>query len=295
VNQPAQDHLELKGVRPAAVAGQFYPHDPEELRRWVKLLLGSAAAGAGPAPKALIVPHAGYMFSGPIAASAYARLAAARDTIKRVVLAGPAHRAAFDGLATVSVSAFATPLGVVPVDAAALRQLASLPEVSVNDKAHAREHALEVQLPFLQTVLRDFTLVPLVVGHAESEAVCRVLEALWGGPETCIIISSDLSHYCVPEVAQQMDKATAAAIEALSPEAISEDGACGRWPICGLLQAARSRRLLARTLDLRNSGDTGGPRERVVGYGAFAFEEPAAGGQFMKGAGTASSPLPGSP
>jgi MEMO1 family protein len=276
VNQPAQHHLEVKGVRPAAVAGQFYPHDPEELRRCVKLLLGSAAAGAGPAPKALIVPHAGYMFSGPIAASAYARLTAARDTVKRVVLAGPSHRVAFDGLATVSVSAFATPLGAVPVDADALRQLASLSEVTVNDKAHAREHALEVQLPFLQTVLRDFALVPLVVCHAEPEAVCRVLDALWGGAETCIIISSDLSHYCVPEVAQQMDKATAAAIEALSPEAISEDGACGRSPICGLLQAARSRRLRARTLDLRNSGDTGGPRERVVGYGAFAFEEEAA-------------------
>lgn len=276
MNRPAQHHLELKGVRPAAVAGQFYPHDPEELGRCVKLLLGSAAAGGGPAPKALIVPHAGYMFSGPIAASAYARLTAARDAIKRVVLAGPAHRVACDGLATVSVSAFATPLGVVPVDADALRQLASFPDVTVNDKAHAREHALEVQLPFLQTVLHDFALVPLVVCHAEPEAIRRVLDALWGGPETCIIISSDLSHYCVPEVAKQLDKATAAAIEALSPEGIGEDGACGRSPICGLLQAARSRRLRARTLDLRNSGDTGGPRERVVGYGAFAFEEPAA-------------------
>jgi len=243
----------------------------------VKLLLGNAASGAGPAPKALIVPHAGYMFSGPIAASGYARLAPARERIKRVVLVGPSHRVAFEGLATVSVSAFATPLGPVPVDAAGLGQLASLPQVSVNDKAHAHEHALEVQLPFLQTVLGDFALVPLVVWQAEPEAISQVLEAVWGGPETCIIISSDLSHYYAPAVAEQLDKATAAAIEALSPEGISEDGACGRWPICGLLQAARRRGLRARTVDLRNSGETGGPRERVVGYGAFVFEEEGAG------------------
>jgi hypothetical protein len=269
----ARIDIELRGVRLAAVTGQFYPKDPEELRRRVKLLLGNAASGAGPAPKALIVPHAGYMFSGPIAASGYARLAPARDRIKRVVLVGPSHRVAFEGLATVSVSAFATPLGLVPVDAAGLGQLASLGQVSVNDKAHAQEHALEVQLPFLQTVLDGFALVPLVVSQAEPEAICQVLEAVWGGPETCIIISSDLSHYCVPAVAEQLDKATAAAIEALSPEGISEDGACGRWPICGLLQAARRRGLRARTVDLRNSGETGGPRERVVGYGAFVFEK----------------------
>jgi hypothetical protein len=277
VNQPAQDGAELKGVRPAAVAGQFYPSDPQELRRLVKSLLRNAGSAPGPAPKALIVPHAGYMFSGPIAASAYVRLAPARDTIKRVVLVGPAHRVAFDGLATVSVSAFATPLGLVPVDAQALRQLASLPQVSVNDRAHAHEHSLEVQLPFLQTVVDDFALVPLLVWQAQPEAVSRVLDALWGGPETCIIVSSDLSHYYVWTVAQQLDKATAAAIEALAPEDISEEGACGRRPICGLLQAARCRRLHARTLDLRNSGDTGGPPQRVVGYGAFAFEEQPGG------------------
>jgi AmmeMemoRadiSam system protein B len=268
--------IELRGVRPAAVAGQFYPNDPEELGSWVKSLLGNAACGAGPAPKALIVPHAGYMFSGPIAASGYARLAPARDRIKRVVLLGPSHRAVFEGLATVSVSAFATPLGLVPVDAAGLRQVASLGQVSVNDEAHAHEHALEVQLPFLQTVLGRFALVPLVVWQAETEAISQVLEAVWGGTETCIIISSDLSHYHSPALAERMDKATAAAIEALSPEGISEDGACGRRPICGLLQAARRRGLRARTLVLRNSGDAGGPRERVVGYGAFVFEEQAA-------------------
>ncbi|MGO8675883.1 MAG: AmmeMemoRadiSam system protein B [Limisphaerales bacterium] len=265
--------IELKGVRRAAVAGQFYPADPEELASSVKSLLADAPRSAGPAPKALIVPHAGYMFSGPIAASGYARLAPARERIKRVVLLGPSHRVAFEGVATVSASAFATPLGLVPVDAEGLGQLASAGRVSVNDEAHAHEHALEVQLPFLQTVLADFALVPLLVWKAEPEAISQVLEAAWGGAETCIIISSDLSHYHSAALADEMDSATAAAIEALSPEGIGEDGACGRWPICGLLQAARRQGLRARTLVLRNSGDAGGPRQRVVGYGAFVFEE----------------------
>jgi len=269
---PTENNIPLEGVRPAAVAGQFYPRDPEELRRWVKSLLGSASPGAAPVPKALVVPHAGYMFSGPVAASAYATLAPSRNTIKRVVLLGPSHRVALDGLATVSVSAFATPLGLVPVDAEGLRQLAALGQVSVNDKAHAREHSLEVQLPFLQTVLANFALIPLLAWQAESVTISQVLEALWGGPETCVIVSTDLSHYHAPAVAEQMDKATAAAILALSPEGISEGGACGQRPLCGLLETARRRGLRARLLDLRNSGDTGGPREQVVGYGAFAFE-----------------------
>ena len=265
--------IQPKGVRPPAVAGWFYPSDPDELRSMIGSLLAKAPSVAGPAPKALIAPHAGYQFSGPVAASAYAHLAPARETIKRVVLLGPSHRAAFDGLAAVSVSAFGTPLGLVPVDAEAGRQLASLGQVMVDDKAHAREHALEVQLPFLQTLLSGFALVPLLAGQVDTQAISQVLDALWGGAETCIVISSDLSHYCTPAIARQLDSATARAIEALAPEDIGEEGACGRRPICGLLQAARRRGLRARTVDLRNSGDTGGPRDQVVGYGAFVFEE----------------------
>jgi hypothetical protein len=265
--------MQLSGVRPAAVAGQFYPRDPEELGNLVKMLLANAAAGTAPAPKALIVPHAGYMFSGPIAASAYALLAPARATIKRVILAGPSHRVGFDGLATVSVSALATPLGQVPVDAQTVRSLAALPEVGVNDRAHACEHALEVQLPFLQTVLDEFAVVPLLMVHAGAETVSRVLDALWGGAETCIVVSSDLSHFHPAAEARELDQATARAIEALRPEEIGDEDACGRQPICGLLRAGQRRGLRARTLDLRNSGDTGGPPHRVVGYGAFAFEE----------------------
>jgi AmmeMemoRadiSam system protein B len=221
----------------------------------------------------LIAPHAGYLYSGPIAASAYSRFLPAREHIRRIVLVGPSHFVPFAGLATSGADAFATPLGLVPLDAAAIRKLSELPQVTILDLAHAHEHALEVHLPFLQTVLADFTLVPLVVGEATAEQVCEVLDALWDGPETRFVISSDLSHYLDADAARQMDRLTADAVEGLRPEDIGEDQACGRIPIRGLLQAARGRGLHAHTVDLRNSGDTSGPRHQVVGYGAFVFEE----------------------
>jgi MEMO1 family protein len=260
-------------VRPPTAAGRFYPADAAELRALVTSLLAQVPTPAGPAPKALIAPHAGYLYSGPIAASAYARLAPDRDVIKRIVLAGPAHYVACDALATSSASAFATPLGQVRVDREAVRRLITLPQVVVLDEAHAQEHALEVQLPFLQIVLGDFALVPLVVGDASLEETAQALDALWGGPETRFIISSDLSHYLDSAGARRLDDVTAKAIEALAPEGIGENQACGRIPIRGLLEAARRHKLRARTVDLRNSGDTAGPRDRVVGYGAFVFEE----------------------
>jgi MEMO1 family protein len=262
-------------VRPSAVAGRFYPSDPAELRDLINTLLAQVPPPIGPAPKAIIAPHAGYMYSGPIAASANAQFIPARDLIQRVILLGPSHYVAVDGLATSSAEAFATPLGVVPLDLAAIRQILSLPQVRELDDAHAQEHSLEVQVPFLQTVLGRFTLVPLAVGDTTPEDIAEVLEALWGGPETCFVISSDLSHYHDLQTARRLDQATAKAIEALKPQAIDEEGACGRMPIRGLLQAARRHRLCARTIDLRTSGDTAGPREQVVGYGAFVFEEQA--------------------
>jgi MEMO1 family protein len=264
---------DLKTIRPPAVAGRFYPADPAELRNLISALLAQVPPATGPVPKALIAPHAGYIYSGPIAASAYAQLVPARDLIRRVVLFGPSHYVALDGLATTSAEAFATPLGIVPVDVEALHQLQSLPQVKVLDEAHAHEHSLEVHLPFLQTVLNRFTLVPLAVGDATPDDIGEVLDALWGGPETRFVISSDLSHYYDSQAAQRLDRSTAKAIEALQPEGIGEDQACGRIPIRGLLQAARRRGLRARTVDLRNSGDTAGPRDQVVGYGAFVFEE----------------------
>jgi MEMO1 family protein len=256
-------------IRPAAAAGRFYSADPVELRKVVETFLAETPSTDGSAPKAIIAPHAGYLYSGPIAASAYAQLRSARDVIKRVVILGPSHYVALNGLATSSAEGFATPLGVVPVDVEAIRRIASLPQVTVLDAAHTREHSIEVQLPFLQTVLGAFKLVPLAVGDATDEEIGEVLELLWGGPETRFVISSDLSHYYDSETARRLDQATAKAIEALKPSNIGDEAACGRIPIRGLLGAARRHGLRARALDLRNSGDTAGPRDQVVGYGAF--------------------------
>ena len=265
--------IESRRVRPPAVAGRFYPSDPVELRQLITSLLAGVPPATGPAPKALIAPHAGYPYSGPIAASAYAQLLPASDQIKRIILLGPSHYVALKGLATSSAEAFATPLGVVPVDVEAVREVRLLPQVRELDEAHEREHSLEVQLPFLQTVLGDFTLVPLAVGNASAEDISKVFDLLWGGSETRFVISSDLSHYFDSQTARRLDRATAKAIEALKPDGIGEERACGRIPICGLLLAARRHKLRARTVDLRSSGDTAGPRDKVVGYGAFAFEE----------------------
>jgi hypothetical protein len=257
-------------VRLPAVAGDFYPDDARRLQAAVRRYLPASSA-AGPPPKAIIAPHAGYQYSGPVAGSAYALLAGAGGIITRVVLAGPSHRVAFRGVAVPSASHFSTPLGDVPIDLDAVARIRALPQVTVLDSAHAREHSLEVHLPFLQVALGRFTLVPLVVGEASGEDVGQVLDALWGGPETLIVVSSDLSHYHEYATARRMDAATSAAIEALRGDAIGDSDACGCVPVRGLLWVAGRRRLTARTLDLRNSGDTGGRRDQVVGYGAYAI------------------------
>jgi len=262
----------LSHDRPPAVAGAFYPSDPEELDQIVRCCLeGAEAQSSKAAPKALIAPHAGYIYSGPIAASAYARLASVHSSIRRVVLLGPSHVVPLVGLAASSADAFLTPLGRIPVDRAAVERVLALPHVELLDRAHAQEHSLEVHLPFLQRVLDDFSLIPLVVGDASPEEVADVLDQLWGGPETLIVISSDLSHYHDYEAARQLDIATSQAIENLAPEEIHSEGACGRVPVRGLLVAAKRRGLHAETIDLRNSGDTAGPRDGVVGYGAYVF------------------------
>lgn len=246
----------MQGVRSAAVAGQFYPDDAGQLRGLVGRYLQAARPG-GPVPKALIVPHAGYAYSGPIAASAYALLAPLRARVRRVVLLGPAH--------------FATPLGQVPVDIEAVEAACRVEAVQVVDPAHTWEHCLEVQLPFLQEVLDDFAILPLLVGEAEAEEIVAVLDVLWGGDETLVVVSSDMSHFHDYETAQRLDGATAKAIEALKDENLDKTRACGCTAIKGLLRVARHRRLQAEVVDLRNSGDTAGPPERVVGYGAYAF------------------------
>jgi hypothetical protein len=224
----------------------------------------------GARPKAIIAPHAGYIYSGAIAASVYALVD--RASIRRVVLLGPTHRVAVRGLALPGCERFATPLGSIPIDAPAVELLKKLPQVTVSDDAHALEHSLEVHAPFLQKALDDFSLVPLAVGDASPAEVQEVLDAVWGGPETLIVVSSDLSHYLPYTAAQAVDRATADAIVGLDPD-IDHEHACGATPVAGLLRAAADRGLTPRLVDLRNSGDTAGDRDRVVGYGAFAFYE----------------------
>ncbi len=263
----------MNTIRQPGVAGTFYPGDAAELRRAVAGFLADATPpdeDTAP-PKAIVVPHAGYVYSGPVAAGAYARLEPLRHTVTRVVLLGPAHRLAFKGLALPGADAMATPLGAVPIDRDAVAAIAHLPQVGELARAHDGEHSLEVHLPFLQMVLADFALVPLVVGDTGFDQVAELLEILWGGPETLIVISSDLSHYHDYHTAMRMDRATSDAIQALDGALIGHDDACGRIPVGGLLQAARRHGLTGRTVDLRNSGDTAGPKDRVVGYGAYLF------------------------
>ena len=261
----------MQTVRTPAVAGLFYPASAGELHAQVRQFLSQVEPSTEPPPKAIIVPHAGYIYSGPIAASAYARLKAVRDVITRVVLLGPSHRVGFRGIAVSGMTAFATPLGQIPLDQEAVEQVQQLPEVGFLEQAHAQEHSLEVHLPFLQEVLGEFKLVPLVVGDARPAEVGAVLEALWGGPETLIVVSSDLSHYQDYQTARKLDSATSQAIETLRYEDIGYDQACGRNPVNGLLWVARRKGLHGATIDLRNSGDTAGARDQVVGYGAYVF------------------------
>lgn len=257
-------------TREPAVAGTFYPAEPGALRGAVDGYL-AAARLLPPPPKCLIAPHAGYVYSGPVAGSAYAQIAPLVGQVSRVVLLGPAHRVPVRGLAAPSSQSFRTPLGDVSIDTAAIESLLDLPTVAVLEAAHDAEHSLEVQLPFLQRTLGEFALVPLVVGEAAAEQVAEVLERLWGGQETLIVISSDLSHYYDYATARQLDETTTRAIETLDVEGLSGESACGRVPIRGALLAARRRGLAVRTLDLRSSGDTAGPRDQVVGYGAYAI------------------------
>jgi hypothetical protein len=265
----------MTAIRYPAVAGTFYPAERDALERQLRSFMSEVAddAAAATLPKVIIGPHAGYVYSGPVAARAYARLAAARGKITRVVLIGPSHYIAFRGMAVDTAEAWAMPGGAVRLDSDAIAQLRSLPMVGELDAAYQREHALEVHVPFLQQVLRDFRLVPIVAGDAPPEAVAAVFDALWGGPETLIVISTDLSHYLDYATCRRVDAATAEAIERFDLNALGPSQACGAIPTRGLLLEARRRGMTIERLDLRNSGDTAGPKDRVVGYGAWALYE----------------------
>lgn len=256
-------------IRSPAVAGLFYPADIQQLRHDVQQLL-SHAKFHDTKPKALIVPHAGYIYSGAIAATAYVSLKTISTRIQRVVLLGPAHRVAVYGMALPSVDVFATPLGPVQLDTKLIQEIEHLPQVMVSDAAHALEHSLEVQLPFLQSMLGEFSLLPLAVGMTSAEAVAEVLDHVWGGEETLIVVSSDLSHYLPYDAAQQTDLGTVQSILQFN-RSIEQAQACGNIPIKGLILAARKHHLKPQLLDLRNSGDTAGSRDHVVGYAAIAF------------------------
>lgn len=264
----------MNTVRQPAVAGLFYPGNARDLTSEVTQYLRAArrtSTYTGPAPKALIVPHAGYMYSGNIAAKAYVTLDSIADSIRTVVLIGPAHRVRLRGLAISDVQYFRTPLGDIPIDRTAISRLLTLPQVQILDAAHWQEHSLEVQLPFLQVMLQDFTLVPLVIGDTAPAELDQVLDMLWGGPETLIVISSDLSHYHDYDTAQYIDRATCEAVEHFQFDHIDFNQACGCIGVNALLRVAKRKGLQVQTLGLGNSGDTAGDHDRVVGYGSWAF------------------------
>ncbi|MBT3399387.1 MAG: AmmeMemoRadiSam system protein B [Rhodospirillaceae bacterium] len=263
-------------VRPPAIAGTFYPAEPDALTGMIDACMAGARDNHL-SPKALIAPHAGYIYSGPVAANAYksiAARAAGKDKISRVVLLGPPHRVVVQKFCVPAATAFRTPLGVVPIDAAGIAAALKVPGVEQSDVPHAEEHSLEVHLPFLQRVLGDFTLVPVIVGGPSPAETDALLQALWGGPETLVVISSDLSHYLDYDAAIRLDQGFRRHIETLNPDKIEDDQACGRFPVKGLLARAQALDLRVTTLDVRNSGDTGGRdnRDRVVGYGSWALE-----------------------
>lgn len=259
----------MPAVRPAAVAGYFYPGDPRALADTLESLL-AAAPPARTDPKALIAPHAGYVYSGCVAAVAYAQIAGQRHRIERVLLLGPSHHVPFRGLALSSAARYQTPLGDVDIDSDACEALLALPQVGILDEAHAREHSLEVHVPFLQATLGQFRLVPVVVGDAAPAQVAEVIEAFWDRDDTLVVVSSDLSHFLDYETANRVDGETTRAIERLARD-IRPEQACGCRPINGLMQVADTHALRVETLDVRNSGDTAGDRSRVVGYGAYAL------------------------
>jgi MEMO1 family protein len=257
-------------VRTPAVAGTFYPRARAELEQTVDDLLATASSGAKP-PKAIVAPHAGYMYSGPIAATAYARVAPLRDIVRRVVVLGPSHHVPLPGIAAPAATVMRTPLGDIDVDTDARNAIADLPGVVVDDRPHVDEHSLEVHFPFLQRVLSSFRILPLAVGHAEPGVVAAVLDALWGGPETLFVISTDLSHYEAHDSAVVHDRRTLDAVLRGAEDAIGPYDACGAFPLRGLMAAAPAHELLPELLDHRTSGDTAGTRDRVVGYASLAY------------------------
>ena len=265
----------MKNIRPPAVAGTFYPENPDTLRDVIEQNIAQTAPlSRTEIPKVLIVPHAGYIYSGPIAGSAYTLLVPYRQLINRVVIIGPSHRVGFHGVALSNADNFKTPLGLIPIDKKSQAKLAEIAGVHIMDKAHEAEHSVEVQLPFLQYMLDTFSIVPIVAGDASPQLIAKIIKTLWAGPETLILISSDLSHFHNYLTAQQLDRATSQAILTMDINAIDSQHACGCVGIRGLLTFTQQHPMETSILDVRNSGDTAGSKDSVVGYGAYLFSEP---------------------
>jgi MEMO1 family protein len=254
------------------VAGRFYPHDRTELAALVRRFVDRPPTEAAAPPKAIVVPHAGYVFSGQVAGRAYAELRPLAGVVERVILAGPSHFVPFTGVATSGADAFATPLGPVPIDADARDVALAVTGVIVDDEAHRDEHSLEVQLPFLQVILGTFRLLPVLTGSAAPPVLTRLLDELWGGRETVIVISTDLSHYHDDVTARRLDKTTARAVVEGRDGDLRDADACGANGLRGLVVAARAHGLRTTLLDLATSADTIGRPDRVVGYGAFSCQ-----------------------
>lgn len=268
-------------VREPAVAGIFYPGERFVLQKTVQELLDQAPQFR-PTPKAIVVPHAGFIYSGSIAASAYASLINEKDSIKKIVILGPAHTLFFKGIAYDSAEQFASPLGTIDQDQELLAKITDLPFVYRLPEAHKKEHSLEVQFPFCQVLFSKFTVLPLIVGETHPEQVAQLIERIWGNDDTLLIISSDLSHYLPYEIAQRLDHKTCFAIDTLNEESLAHEGACGYYPLRGFLHFARQKQLLGRLLDLRNSGDTAGEKDKVVGYASYHFYEDLHFGDYCK-------------
>jgi MEMO1 family protein len=260
-----------QSTRPAAVAGAFYSNDATILKQDIADLLGRVEDVESEIPKAVIAPHAGYIYSGKVAANVYAQFKTVQSSIKKIILLGPSHRVAFHGMAIPSVDYFATPLGKIKLDASLLATLKHFPHVIVSDQAHAEEHSLEVQLPFMQTVFDEFELLPIVVGQIDPEAVADLLNNVWGEDDTLIVVSSDLSHFLSYDQAVSQDQKTTEMIRQFQYHTIKGEDACGCHPMNGLLCLAQQKDLKVRLLAQNNSGDTAGDKRRVVGYGGYGF------------------------
>ena len=270
-----------ESVRPPAVASLFYPGEAAELKQNLREMLDEASEAEDPNEdlpadqylKALIVPHAGYVYSGTTAARAYHLLRKNRDDFRRVIILGPAHRVWLEGIAFPGTDAFETPLGRIPLAKQQIRELLRFPEVQLRDDAHQDEHCLEVQLPFLQEILNEFELIPAVVGEISPDSLSGLLENLLEDPQNLLLLSTDLSHFHSYSEAQEIDQETAEAIETFEDDKILPEHACGTLPLRGLLRHARTQGWKIQRLGLCNSGDTAGSKDRVVGYGAWALSE----------------------